>query len=124
MGTAIRLTKVEKIYGGLAGGLQAIAPLSAELQSGEAVSIVGPSGCGKSTLLRLIAGLDAPTRGELRVGAKTITGPSADRGLVFQDPNLFRWLPFRRNVQAGLVARGVLREKRYEVDELIRLVGL
>ena len=53
-----------------------------------------------------------PTAGELWVGAEPITGPSAERGLVFQDPNLFPWLTVRRNIQAGLVARGVLREKR------------
>ena len=53
-----------------------------------------------------------------------IVGPSAERGLVFQDPNLFPWLTVRRNIEAGLVARGVLREKRNEVDEFMRLVGL
>ena len=88
------------------------------------VSLVGPSGCGKSTLLRLIAGLDVPDSGELWVGDEPITGPSAERGLVFQDPNLFPWLTVRRNIQAGLVARGVLSEKRHEVDEFMRLVGL
>ena len=65
-----------------------------------------------------------PTAGELRIGAEPITGPSAERGLVFQDPNLFPWLTVRRNIQAGLVARGVLHEKRDEVDEFMRLVGL
>ncbi len=50
----------------------------------------------------------------------SLIGPS----LVFQDPNLFPWLPVRRNIEAGLVARRVLREKRNEVDEFMRLVGL
>jgi sulfonate transport system ATP-binding protein len=90
----------------------------------ELVSIVGPSGCGKSTLLRLIAGLDFPSSGELRVGAEAITGPSAERGLVFQDPNLFPWLTVRRNIQAGLEALGLLRHKRHEVNEFIHFVGL
>jgi ABC-type nitrate/sulfonate/bicarbonate transport system ATPase subunit len=88
------------------------------------VSLVGPSGCGKSTLLRLIAGLDTPDSGELLVGSDPINEPSAERGLVFQDPNLFPWLTVRRNIEAGLVARGVLREKRNEVDDFMRLVGL
>jgi ABC-type nitrate/sulfonate/bicarbonate transport system ATPase subunit len=92
--------------------------------AGELVCLIGPSGCGKSTLLRLVAGLDAPDSGELWVGDDPITGPSAERGLVFQDPNLFPWLTVTRNVQAGLVARGLLGKKRAEVDEFIRLVGL
>jgi ABC-type nitrate/sulfonate/bicarbonate transport system ATPase subunit len=92
--------------------------------AGELVSLIGPSGCGKSTLLRLIAGLDFPDSGGLLVGDEKILGPSAERGLVFQDPNLFPWLTVRRNIEAGLVARGVLQEKRHEVDDFMRLVGL
>ena len=98
--------------------------ITLSLAAGELVSLVGPSGCGKSTLLRLIAGLDSPDSGELLIGSEPITEPSAERGLVFQDPNLFPWLTVRRNIEAGLVARGVLREKRNEVDEFMRLVGL
>ena len=98
--------------------------ISFSIAAGELVSLVGPSGCGKSTLLRLIAGLDVPDAGELMVGEQRIVGPSAERGLVFQDPNLFPWLTVRRNIEAGLVARGVLHEKRHEVDDFMRLVGL
>ena len=106
------------------GRVLAIDNLSLSIAAGELVSLVGPSGCGKSTLLRLVAGLDTPDSGELRVGGKLITAPSADRGLVFQDPNLFPWQTVRHNIEAGLVARGVLREKRHEVAEFMRLVGL
>ena len=102
----------------------ALAGVTVSVAAGELVSIVGPSGCGKSTLLRLIAGLDSPNSGELWIGDVPIIAPSAERGLVFQDPNLFPWLTVRRNIQAGLVARGVLQEKRHEVDEFLRLVGL
>jgi ABC-type nitrate/sulfonate/bicarbonate transport system ATPase subunit len=98
--------------------------LSFSVAAGELVSLIGPSGSGKSTLLRLIAGLDSPDSGELLIGSEPISGPSAERGLVFQDPNLFPWLTVRRNIEAGLVARRVLREKRYEVGEFMRLVGL
>jgi NitT/TauT family transport system ATP-binding protein/sulfonate transport system ATP-binding protein len=102
----------------------ALDGLSLTVRAGEMLSLIGPSGCGKSTLLRLIAGLDEPTAGEVRVGSEPITGPSAERGLMFQDPNLFPWLSVRGNIQAGLVARGVLRQRGHEVEEFLRLVGL
>ncbi|MSQ93219.1 MAG: ABC transporter ATP-binding protein [Gemmataceae bacterium] len=98
--------------------------MSLSVRPGEMVSLLGPNGCGKSTLLRMIAGLDQPTSGDLRLGNQPITAPSAERGLMFQDPNLFPWLTVRRNIQAGLVARGVLREHRHEAEEFLRLVGL
>ena len=98
--------------------------ISFSVAAGELVCLIGPSGCGKSTLLRLIAGLDSPDSGELLIGSQSISEPGAERGLVFQDPNLFPWLTVRRNIEAGLVARRVLREKRSEVDEFMRLVGL
>ncbi len=102
----------------------ALSNISFSVAAGELVSLIGPSGCGKSTLLRLLAGLDFADAGELLIGSEPISDPSAERGLVFQDPNLFPWLTVRRNIQAGLVARGVLREKREEVNEFMRLVGL
>src|SRR4051812_38577966 len=102
----------------------ALSDISLSLAPGELVSLIGPSGCGKSTLLRLIAGLDSADSGELLIGSESITEPSAERGLVFQDPNLFPWLTVRRNIQAGLVARGALHGKREEVEEFMRLVGL
>ncbi|EEF59729.1 ABC transporter ATP-binding protein [Pedosphaera parvula] len=102
----------------------ALDNVSLSVGAGELVSLIGPSGCGKSTLLRLTAGLDQSNSGELWVGNEKIIGPSAERGLVFQDPNLFPWLTVRKNIESGLVARGKLKEKRHEVDEFMRLVGL
>jgi ABC-type nitrate/sulfonate/bicarbonate transport system ATPase subunit len=72
----------------------------------------------------LLAGLDVPSSGDLQIGANPIIAPHAERGLVFQDPNLFPWLTVRRNIESGLVARGVLHEKRHEVDAFMRVVGL
>ena len=102
----------------------ALDRLSLSVAGGEMVALIGPSGCGKSTLLRLVAGLDRPSSGELRVGTEPIEGPSAERGLMFQDPSLFPWKSVRRNIESGLVARGVLRKHRDEVEEYLRLVGL
>ena len=103
---------------------EALSNISLSIAAGELVSLIGPSGCGKSTLLRLIAGLDSADSGELLIGSQPINEPGAERGLVFQDPNLFPWLTVRRNIETGLVARRVLRETRSEVDEFMRLVGL
>ena len=89
----------------------ALGGISFSIAASELVSLVGPSGCGKSTLLRLIAGLDVSDSGELLVGNEKIVGPSAERGLVFQDPNLFPWLTVRRNIEAGLAARGCVARK-------------
>ena len=123
--SSIRAVEVSKHFVAADGSdVHALEATTLAVAPGEMVSLVGPSGCGKSTLLRLFAGLEVPTAGELWVGAERIAGPSADRGLVFQDPNLFPWLTVRRNVQSGLVARGVLRERRHEVDEFLHLVGL
>jgi NitT/TauT family transport system ATP-binding protein/sulfonate transport system ATP-binding protein len=123
--SSLLVKDVSKVFRAADGSaVVALDNVSLSVAPGEMVSLVGQSGCGKSTLLRLLAGLDRPTAGELRVAAETITGPSAERGLMFQNANLFPWLTVRRNIQAGLVARGVLRQRRHEVDEHIRLVGL
>ncbi len=72
--------------------------LSVEMRVGEAVSIVGPSGCGKSTLMRLIAGLDAPTRGTISIGSTPVDGPVPDIGIVFQRDLLLEWRSVMGNV--------------------------
>lgn len=106
-GSSIHLEGVEKVYGGVKGGVHAIAPLSVELRAGEAVSIVGPSGCGKSTLLRLIAGLDTPTRGTIRIGNIPVTQPVSDIGIVFQRDLLLEWRDVMGNVMLPAEIKGV-----------------
>jgi ABC-type nitrate/sulfonate/bicarbonate transport system ATPase subunit len=118
------VTKSFTAIGDAAVRTMALSDISLVVEAGELVSIIGPSGCGKSTFLRLFAGLETLDAGELLVGNDPIAGPSAERGLVFQDPNLFPWLTVRGNIEAGLVARGVLQSKRREVDDFMRLVGL
>jgi ABC-type nitrate/sulfonate/bicarbonate transport system ATPase subunit len=123
--SSLLVRDVSKRFCGVDGAtVLALDRLTLSIAAGEMVSLIGPSGCGKSTLLRLIAGLDRPTSGELRVGSAPIDGPGADRGLIFQDPSLFPWMSVRRNIQSGLVARGVLRQHRDEVEKFLQLVGL
>jgi ABC-type nitrate/sulfonate/bicarbonate transport system ATPase subunit len=126
-GSALHIQEVSKSFPAPddpAANALAVDSVSFTVNAGGLVSLVGPSGCGKSTLLRLIAGLNLPDSGVVTVGNEIISGPSAERGLVFQDPNLFPWLTVRGNIQAGLIARGVLHERRNEVDDFMRLVGL
>ncbi len=125
-GTApLELIGVGKAFRAADGSvLDALENVTLTVAPGELVALIGPSGCGKSTLLRLVAGLDRPTRGRLRLGDDPIDGPSADRGLMFQDPSLFPWLTVRRNVRSGLLAKGADRAHRAEVGPFLRLVGL
>jgi len=95
---------------------------------GEFVCVLGPSGCGKSTILRLIAGLGPQfpaTSGEVQVMGEPVTGPGADRGMVFQDYTSFDHRTVLDNVTFGLECQGVRRSERYALGrEWIARVGL
>lgn len=84
------------------------------VEPGEFVCIVGASGCGKSTLLNLIAGLLKPTGGEILLDGKKITGPGADRTVMFQDHGLYPWLNVIDNVKFGMKLAGVSKEEQEE----------
>jgi len=89
------------------------------------VTILGPSGCGKSTLLRIVAGLDAPTSGEVLLDGRRIEGPGADRGMVFQSYTLFPWLTVLDNICFGLRERGAPRVEQLAVaNGFVAKVGL
>ncbi len=131
--TIVSFEKVTKTYN--AGGpkaFTAIRDVSFVVEDlpdkGEFVCVLGPSGCGKSTILRLIAGLEPqhpPTSGEVLVQGVPITGPGADRGMVFQDYTSFDHRTVLENVTFGLECRGVPRQQRYELGrEWIGKVGL
>lgn len=92
--------------------------------NGEFVAIMGPSGCGKSTLLNIIAGFEAPTRGDIEQGGRRITAPSRDRGMVFQKPALYPWLSVIRNVEFGLRATGRGDNSEERARQMLAEVGL
>ena len=95
---------------------------------GEFICILGPSGCGKSTILRMIAGLEPqhpPTEGEVLVLGKPVSGPGADRGMVFQDYTSFDNRTVLENIAFGLECRGVARADRFAAARRwIQHVGL
>ncbi|MQY25776.1 ABC transporter ATP-binding protein [Nocardia aurantia] len=106
------------------GRLRVLTNVSLHIESGEFVALLGPSGCGKSTLLRLLAGLERPARGDVRVDGATVTGPDPHRALMFQDPTLFPWRTVEQNVSLGPQARGTVTEDRDRVAGALALVGL
>jgi len=110
------------------GDAVALDDVSLEVPTGSLTALLGPSGGGKSTLLRIIAGLDEPDRGSIRIEGEDLTGTPARKrgvGFCFQHYAPFRHLTVRRNVAFGLeIRRRPKAEVKARVDELLELVGL
>ncbi len=105
--------------------VQALKDVSINLKKGELLSVLGPSGCGKTTLLNIVAGFLAPTEGTINLNNSVVTGPSPERGMVFQQGALFEWMNVRENVGFGPSMKGMPKaEKREKVDHLLDVVGL
>ncbi|WP_312699322.1 ABC transporter ATP-binding protein [Sedimentibacter sp.] len=99
--------------------------MNVDIQENEFVCIVGPSGCGKSTLLRLIAGLEAPTEGDVLYRGENLTKPRKEIGMVFQNYSLMPWLNVEDNIAMGLNFKRVSKtEKKKTVDEFLKIIGL
>ncbi|MGX1086144.1 ABC transporter ATP-binding protein [Pseudomonas sp. AP3_22 TE3818] len=107
------------------GAFEAVQGLDCQIEPGQFVCILGPSGCGKSTLLGALAGHLQPRTGSLSVDGAPVSGPSPQRGMVFQQHTLFPWRTVRDNVAFGLKMRGVGKVERLKAaDEILALVGL
>ena len=112
-------------YASEKGSVTALENVNLEIEKGEFICVLGPSGCGKSTLLKIIAGFHQPTEGTAMMGDTPITGPSADRGVVFQTPTLYPWLNIYQNVEYGPKMRKVPKDEREAgVKKYLELVGL
>jgi NitT/TauT family transport system ATP-binding protein len=112
-------------YETIEGAVAAVTDTQIHVNPGEFVSIVGPSGCGKSTLLNAVAGFLKPTAGTVTVDGEPVKGPSAERGMVFQQYSLFPWKTVRENVEFGLKMRGMDRSQRERAARtLLGLAGL
>ncbi|MDQ1539165.1 MAG: taurine transport system ATP-binding protein [Actinomycetota bacterium] len=105
--------------------IHALSNVGLVIEPGEFVCLAGPSGCGKTTLLQLLAGFLAPTEGTITMDGLSIEGPGAERGVVFQQPNLYPWLSVQGNVEAGPRFRGVDKGIRAAIaHSYLELVGL
>jgi NitT/TauT family transport system ATP-binding protein len=103
----------------------ALAGVDLDVAEGEFVTVVGPSGCGKTTLLSILAGLLQPTRGEVLLDGRPVTGPGPDRGVVFQELAILPWRTVERNIAHGPEIRGLPKAQRTAiVQRFVELVGL
>lgn len=105
MAEPVALHGVGRDFAGSGGVRSVLRGIDLRVRSGEFVAVLGASGCGKSTLLRLVAGLDRPSEGEIRIGAQTVTDCDPRCAVMFQEPRLLPWKSVAQNVALG--ARGV-----------------
>ncbi len=142
-GKVLKIQDVSVIYKDLQGGdpVTALSGVNLEINQGDLVVALGASGCGKTTLLNLMAGFIQPSSGYLTLGdskiegfprvqmgrdiGDQITGPGAERGVVFQKHALFPWMNVLENTSFGLKLQGVSKEERIErAAKYLQLVGL
>jgi NitT/TauT family transport system ATP-binding protein len=117
MTVQIEARNLSKTYVNARTGNQTLALDNVDLQimEGEFMCLVGPSGCGKSTFLQMVAGLEDVTDGSLTIKGVPITGPGADRGMVFQSYALFPWRTVLENIQFGLEIKGYDRPRMRQI---------
>ena len=123
----IELRNVSKSYGTGDDRVEVLKNINLKIEEGEFVAIVGFSGSGKTTLIKMIAGLEFPDEGEVLYKGEPITGPSHERGLIFQNYSLLPWLNVRNNVGMAVKerfkdwAKDKLKDR---VEKYVDMVGL
>ncbi|MEO8134203.1 MAG: ABC transporter ATP-binding protein [Betaproteobacteria bacterium] len=124
-GSFVAARGVAKTYVTRTGPVHAVAQASFAANAGDFIALLGPSGCGKSTLLMMLAGLEAPSAGELTLAGAPMTGPRRDTGIIFQDPTLLPWKTTLENVLFPIEILKLPRKDYFDrARELILRVGL
>jgi len=98
--------------------------INLKMKSGELLTLLGKSGCGKSTLLSLLAGMETPSRGEVRVEGISVKGPHPSRSILFQKPTLLPWLTVEENIVFGAKLRGDTEDLKERAEQIIEGVEL
>ncbi|WP_339132610.1 ABC transporter ATP-binding protein [Streptomyces sp. f51] len=127
MHASLVVSGLRKVYEGSGRRVEAVRDLTFTVDPGELVCLVGPSGCGKTTLLKCMAGLLAPTSGEVLIAGRRVSGPPPGMAFVFQEygRSLFPWMRVGRNVELPLRQKGLGKERRRElVADALESVGL
>jgi len=122
----ITIERVSRWYT-TAGGqiVKALDNVSIDIAASQFLALIGPSGCGKSTLLNILAGLDFPDSGTVRIAGSPVSGPDPRHGMVFQEYALFPWMTVWGNIEVGLRYQAVPKAERdRRVADLIALIGL
>jgi NitT/TauT family transport system ATP-binding protein len=116
---------INKTYKSKKSEVVALSDINIDILENEFISIVGPSGCGKSTLLRILAGLDNATSGEIILDDQVLSGPGADRGMVFQAYTLFPWMSVEKNIGFGLDLKRMPKSESVPIiEKYLDMVGL
>ena len=123
--TILNVSRVSAYYNSSHKEDKVLDNISLQMKSNALTVILGPSGCGKTTLLNLIAGFNMPTEGKIEFNGQQVTGPSVERGVIFQQDALLPWLNVINNVAFGLKLNGVRRSEREETArKILKLVDL
>ena len=122
-GSGLRVEDLHFAY----NGTSVLHDINLTITEGEFVCLLGHSGCGKTTLLRLLAGLETFSSGSLFWNGQAITGPSLERGVVFQDYSLFPWMSLVNNIALALAKSHPETGKKWRLnlaEEFLEMVGL
>lgn len=121
---ALQIQNLNKSFNTNGNVTRVLSRIELTVKENEFIAFIGPSGCGKSTLLRIVAGLDQAYDGSVEINGKQVTGPSKDKGFIFQEHRLFPWLTVEKNIAADYSLEDPqVREKVAHLIKTVRLTG-